>query len=124
MLITPFVQTGLLSEKMPKPRGWVSIDIRRETRDTLRRISQKLGKTYDETIRIALEALEIIETISRCRAFFMKGVRIETDQGSIDTSEVILKCNSYEVSIDPREYRKLRKILKILPKTVKTEGTP
>jgi len=95
---------------MPKPRGWISIDIRRETRDMLKRFSQELGTTYDETIRAALGALEIALRISRCRAEYDEIV-----------DDVILRCGDEEISIDVREYRRLRRIIKILPKPRKEE---
>jgi len=105
---------------MPKPRGWVSVDIRRETRDMLRAVSQMLRLTYDEVIR---RALEIIETVSKCRAVFVEGEKMRTAVGTIDASKVVLKCNDYEVSMDPKEYRKLRRILKILPKPEKSRSS-
>jgi len=97
---------------MPKPRERISIDIRRETRDMPRSVSQRLGLTYDETIRATLEALEIIEKISSYRAEYDEIV-----------NDVILVCGDIEISIDRREYRKLRRILKILPKPMEKEET-
>jgi len=99
---------------MPKPRGWVSVDIRRETRDLLRRVSQRLGLTYDETLRVALG---IVEALLSCRAIFERGERFEVKGvGIVDTSTVKLVCGDLEVSMDPKEYRKLRKVLRVLPK--------
>jgi len=93
---------------MPKPRGWVSVDICRETRDLLRRVSRRLGLTYDETVRAALG---IVEALLSCRAIFERGERFEVKGlGAIDAGTVKLVCGDLEVSVDPKEYRELRRI--------------
>jgi len=98
---------------MPRPKSYTTIAIRRDTRDIVRRVSWIIGKTYDETIRIALE---IIKNISNCRAVYVVGNRFRTDVDIINTDRVKLICKDYGISIDPNDYRKLRGVIRILPK--------
>jgi len=86
---------------MPRSSSFTTIDIRRDTRDILRRVSKRTGRTYDEVLR---DLLETYERLLDCRT--------ETDR---IVHDVILVCGERRISIDAREYRRLRKIIKILP---------
>ncbi|PUA32399.1 MAG: hypothetical protein B7O98_07020 [Zestosphaera tikiterensis] len=87
--------------------GKTTIEVSLETRELLRRVSQRVGMTYDEVLKMLLESFE---NLLNCR------VRVDEVVG-----DVILVCDvgeeePEEISIDRREYRRLRKVLKFLLK--------
>lgn len=92
---------------MPRGRGRTTIEVSLETRDMLRDVSRSVGKAYDEVIKTLLEV---------CKSLL--SYRAEYDDL---LGDVKLSCEDKEVYIDAKEYRKLRKIIKILPKP--TEGS-
>jgi len=88
-------------------RGRTTVEVSLETRDLLRRVSQRVGMTYDEVLRMLLGSYEVLLD---CR------VRFDDVVG-----DVVLICDvgeeePEEISIDRKEYRRLRKVLKFLPK--------
>jgi len=93
-------------------RGRTTVEVSLETRDLLRRISQRVGMTYDEVLKMLLESYEVL-----------LDCRVRVDEV---VSDVILICNvgeeePEEISIDRKEYRRLRKVLKFLPKPEKQQ---
>jgi len=50
-------------------RGRTTIEVSLETRDMLRRVSQRTGKTYDEILRMLLG---FFETLLGCRLGLMR----------------------------------------------------
>jgi len=88
-------------------RGRTTVEVSLETRDLLRRVSERTGMTYDEVLKLLLGSFEVLLD---CR------VRVDEFVG-----DVILVCDvgdeePEEISIDRKEYRRLRKVLKFLPK--------
>jgi len=88
-------------------KGRTTIEVSLETRDMIRRVSQRIGMTYDEVLKLLLGSFE---TLLDCRVRFDEVV-----------GDVVLICDvgeeePEEIAIDRREYRRLRKVLKFLPK--------
>jgi len=92
---------------MPRPKSYTTVGIRKETVELLRRVSQRIGLTYDEILKMLLESYEVLLD---CRARFDEFV-----------GDVTLECGDEDVSIDIREYKRLRRILKFLPKPEKQQ---
>jgi len=93
-------------------KGRTLIEVSLETRELLRRVSQRVGMTYDEILKLLLGSFE---TLLGCR------VRVDEVVG-----DVILVCDvgeeePEEISIDRKEYRRLRKVLRFLPKPEKQQ---
>jgi len=95
---------------VPRGRGRTTIEVSLETRDMLRDVSRSVGKAYDEVIKTLLE---VYKSLLSCRAEYDDLL-----------GDVKLSCGDKEIYVDAKEYRKLRKVVKILPKPPKSSHIP